>query len=237
LIGVLFVGGSLGCNPNNPPTDASVKAQVQANDNCGVATINVSHNDNLSGCTLTRTFTVTATDNCGNVSAGSAVVYSWTADTSPPTFTQLPPGGYLGTNPPCVPDDGAVQAQAQVSDNCGVGSVTATHTDSGTSNLYSRTFTITATDNCGNADGAMVTYTWSGTAGTIVSAPVLSILNSGSTVLLSWPTNADCFCLVSRTGLVSGFWTAVTNVPAVSSNHFVVTNSITDPRRFYRLAR
>jgi hypothetical protein len=230
-------GGSLGCNPNNLPTDASVKAQVQASDNCSVATMNVSHADNINGCTATRTFTVTATDNCGNISPASTVVYTWTADTTPPQFTQLPPGGYLGTNPPCVPDDGVVSALAQANDNCGVASVTATHVDSGDTNLYSRMFTITATDYCGNPATAIVTYTWSGTAGSILSAPVLGILNSGSNVLLYWPTNANCFCLISRTSLASGFWTAITNVPAVLSNRFMVTNSITDPSRFYRLAR
>jgi len=235
IIGV--PGGSLGCNHKNAPTDASVKAQAQANDNCGVATMNVSHTDNLNGCTMTRTFTITATDNCGNVSPASTVIFTWTADTTSPAFTQLPPGGYLGTNPPCVPDDGAVQALAQVSDNCGVASVTATHVDSGTTNLYSRTFAITASDDCGNAATANVTYTWSGTAGTITSSPVLGILDSGSNVLLYWPTNANCFYLISRTNLASGFWTAVTNLPTVQGNHFMLTNNAPAPSRFYRLAR
>jgi hypothetical protein len=230
-------GGSLGCNPTSLPTDASVRAQAQASDHCGAATVNVSHADHTDGCTMTRTFTITASDGCGNISAASTVVYTWTADPAPPTFTQLPPGGYLGTNPPCVPDDGAVQAQAQAGDNCGVASVTATHTDTGDSNLHTRTFTITAIDDCGNSALANVTYTWSGTADPIGSAPSLSILRSGSNVRLDWPTNADCFCLISRTSLRSGFWTAVTDAPAVLSGRFVVTNRVTAPSRFYRLAR
>jgi len=230
-------GTSLGCNPDNLPTDASVKALVQANDNCGVATKTVSHVDSTDGCTVTRTFTITVADNCGNVSLPSTVVYTWTADTAPPGFLLLPPGGYLGTNPPCLPDDGAIAAQSQATDNCGVSTVTASHADSGDTNLFTRTFTITATDFCGNSHSAIVLYTWSGTAGGAASAPILGIQELGNNFLLFWPTNADCFCLITRTGLTSGIWTAVTNTPAVSGNRFMVTNNAAGPLRLYRLAK
>jgi len=230
-------GADLGCNPNFPPTDASVKALVGATDNCGIATKNVSHVDSQNGCTVTRTFTITAADNCGNVSQASVVVYTWTSDPTPPTFIQLPPGGYLGTNPPCVPDDGAVAAQSEASDNCGVASVTAAHVDSGNSNLFLRTFTVTATDFCGNSGTAQVVYTWSGIAGTTLSAPILGIQDLGGSVLLYWPTDADCFCLVSRTGLAPGIWSMVTNAPVAAGNQFRVTNSAVGPPRLYRLAK
>lgn len=230
-------GASLGCNPANPPSDASVKALVQASDNCGIATKNVSHVDSTSGCMVTRTFTITAVDNCGNVSLPSTVAYTWTSDNSPPAFSQLPPGGYLGTNPPCLPDDGAIAAQSQATDNCGVSTVTASHVDSGTTNLFTRTFTVTATDFCGNSQNALVAYTWSGTAGVAFSAPVLGIQEFGSNFLLSWPTNADCFCLITRTGLTAGLWTAVTNTPVIFGNRFLVTNNASGPVRLYRLAQ
>jgi hypothetical protein len=80
-------GSNLGCNPATPPTDASLKALVTATDNCGVPTINVSHVDANSGCVVTRTFTVTATDACGNTSATQTVVYSWSSDQTPPTLS------------------------------------------------------------------------------------------------------------------------------------------------------
>jgi hypothetical protein len=210
---------------------------VGGNDNCGIGSKSVTHSDNINGCTTTRTFTITVTDNCGNVSAPSIVVYSWTVDTIAPTFTQLPPGGYLGTNPPCVPDDGSIAALSQAIDNCGVASLTVTHTDSGNTNLFTRTFTITATDFCGNSGTAMVTYTWSGTAASSPSLPILNILNQGSNFLLYWPTDANCYSLVTRTNLTSGIWTAVTNTPAVHSNRFIVTNNAPNAARFYRLAR
>ncbi len=230
-------GGVLGCNPANPPTDASVGAQVQGNDNCGIGSKNISHSDSVNGCTLTRTFTITVTDNCGNVSPPSTVVYTWTVDTTAPTFTQLPPGGYLGTNPPCVPDDGSIAALSQASDNCGVASLTVTHVDSGDTNLFTRAFTITATDFCGNPGVATVTYTWSGTASATPSEPVLNISNLGSNMFLSWPTDANCFYLITSSNLRSGLWTLVTNSPGVQSNRFVVTNGVRNGSGFYRLTK
>jgi hypothetical protein len=43
--------------------------------------------DTTNDCTVTSTFTVTATDECGNLSAPATVVYTWTADTTPPVIT------------------------------------------------------------------------------------------------------------------------------------------------------
>src|ERR1035441_5977209 len=81
-------GGSLGCNPANAalPTDASVKAQVMASGNCGVAATNVTHLDGGTACASNRTFTITINDACGNTNSTN-VVYTWTADTTPPTLT------------------------------------------------------------------------------------------------------------------------------------------------------
>ena len=91
-------GSNLGCNPTNLPTDVSIKALVTATDNCGTATINVSHVDGGTACAPSRTFTITATDGCNNSSAPTTVVYSWTADTTPPTITSSRPAN-LGCNP------------------------------------------------------------------------------------------------------------------------------------------
>lgn len=230
-------GASLGCNPNTLPSDASVSALVQATDNCGIAKKNVSHVDVTDGCTVTRTFTITAADNCGNVSAPSTVKYTWTSDTEPPVFTLVPPGGDLGTNPPCIPGAGAAQAQSQATDNCGISNVTVTYVDSGASNQFTREFTIVATDFCGNSAMATVDYSWSGTAGVSLTEPILNIQTLGNNVLLYWPTDADCFCLITGTNLTSGIWTGVTNVPAVSGSRFMVTNNASGPGQFYRLVK
>lgn len=229
-------GGSLGCNPTNPPTDSTVQGLVVAADNCGTSAINVSHTDATTGCTVTRTFTITATDACGNVSPSQNVIYSWTADTTPPTFTQLPPGGNLGNNPPSVPDDAAAQAMTQASDNCGTDSITVSHADSGTS-VFTRTFTITATDGCSNKTNAAVAYTWTGTVGTGGSIPMLRIARLGTNVLLFWTTNATGgFAPQSNTNLATtNAWNNVTNVPTVFGGTNYVTNSISGSMLFYRL--
>src|SRR5207249_7905596 len=59
-------GSNLGCNPANPPTDASVAALVTATDGCSSVTTNVTHVDGTTNCVVTRTFTVTVTDGCTN---------------------------------------------------------------------------------------------------------------------------------------------------------------------------
>jgi hypothetical protein len=227
-------GGSLGCNPASPPTDATVRGQVSATDGCGSPTINVSHSDTVAGCTTTRTFTITATDTCGNSAPARTAVYTWTSDTTPPTFTHLPPGGYLGTNPPIIPDDLAAQAMTQASDSCGSPSISVTHVDTGTPALYTRTFTITAADSCGNPATANAAYTWTGTN----SFPLLNILSLGSNVLLYWNTSAIGFNLTARSNFTAASsWNLVTNIPAVIGDQFMVTNSATGPTRFYRLVK
>jgi hypothetical protein len=234
------VGNYLGCNPASPPTDATVKGQVLAVDTCSAPTINVSHADTTSGCTVTRTFSITAADACGNVSPAKTVVYTWTADTTPPAFTQLPPGGYLGTNPPNVPDDAAARTGTQVSDNCGLASLTVTHTDGGSPPQHSRTFTIIATDQCGNTAPASATYTWTTTDTSIGpnNTPLLQIARSGTNAVLSWPTNTVTFVLIARSNLLTTTpWTLVTNVPAIVGGQFVVTNAMTAASRYYALVQ
>src|SRR5206468_2275905 len=83
-------GGDLGCNPASLPTDASVKAQVSATDDCGTATLYVSHTDGGTTCAPTRTFKIWAVGSCNNTSTAPAVVYSWKAGTNGPQITSTP---------------------------------------------------------------------------------------------------------------------------------------------------
>lgn len=99
-------GGSLGCNPAAQPTDDSVKAQVTAADDCDSnPEITVTHTDSGSSCAMTRTFTITAKDRCGNVSAAQTVSYTWKDDsiapvvTCPPDLSIPTPGGKCVTYP------------------------------------------------------------------------------------------------------------------------------------------
>jgi|GEM_PF-4255216 len=89
-------GGSLGCNPATLPSDAFVQSLVMATDNCSLISTNVSHLDSTNNCIITRTFTVTVTDGCGNVSLPSTVVYTWTADKIGPVI--ICPADYTVTS-------------------------------------------------------------------------------------------------------------------------------------------
>ncbi len=80
-------GASLGCNPTNLPTNASITALVTATDNCSTPTISVTHVDGSAACMSNRTFAIVAVDGCGNTSATQTVVYTWTADNTAPTLS------------------------------------------------------------------------------------------------------------------------------------------------------
>jgi hypothetical protein len=88
-------GGNLGSNPANPPDDAAIKSQARPVDNCIECEpdVQVSHIDHLSGSAVTRVFTVTATDCCGNI-AKKTVTFSWKGGT-PPHDPGPPLGGAL----------------------------------------------------------------------------------------------------------------------------------------------
>ncbi|HEX4121237.1 MAG TPA: VCBS repeat-containing protein, partial [Verrucomicrobiae bacterium] len=66
--------------------------------------------------------------------------------------------------------------------------------------------------------------------------PPLQIAQTATQVILSWPTYATGFQVTTTTNCASGSsWAVVTNAPTVSGSMNVLTNSITDTTRFYRL--
>jgi uncharacterized repeat protein (TIGR03803 family) len=70
-----------------------------------------------------------------------------------------------------------------------------------------------------------------------VSPPQLTIIGSGTNVILTWPTNAIGFTLEFATNLVSPVWN--TNLPAsfVVNTNNTVTNGISGTQMFYRLSQ
>jgi hypothetical protein len=69
-----------------------------------------------------------------------------------------------------------------------------------------------------------------------VGRPLLSITRLTSGVVLSWPAYSGDFTLESVTTLnVSNDWSTVTNPPTVHGTNNVVTNSTSDPKKYYRL--
>ena len=221
-------GSNLGCNPASLPTDASVKALVSANDNCGIPTVNVSHSDATSGCVVTRTFTVTASDACGNAATPQTVVYSWTADTAAPTFTSVPTGGSLGCNVTNLPTDVSIKALVLATDNCTTSpTINVSHVDGGTACAPTRTFTVTAADGCGNAATQTVAYSWTAdtTPPTITSVLIGASLGCNATNI---PTDVSIKALVTATDNCG--------TPTISVTHVDGTTNCTPSRTFTILA-
>ena len=61
---------NLGCNPANVPTAAQKAAGVTANNACGSGTVSATSADTANGSLMTRIYTISAIDGCGN--AGTA---------------------------------------------------------------------------------------------------------------------------------------------------------------------
>jgi hypothetical protein len=65
--------------------------------------------------------------------------------------------------------------------------------------------------------------------------PELTIIPSGTNVILEWPTNATGFTLQSTTNLSPAVWSAVSPAPVVVNTNNVVTNTTSGRQHFYRL--
>ena len=224
------VGSDLGCNPASGviPSDASVKAVVTASDTCSAATVSVSHADTTSGCVTTRTFTITASDLCGNVSPAQTVVYTWTVDVGVPTLANVPVGSDLGCNPASgvIPSDASVKAVVTASDTCSAATVSVSHADTTSGCVTTRTFTITASDLCGNVSPAQtVVYTWTVDVGvpTLANVPVGSDLgcNPASGVI---PSDASVKAVVTASDTCSA--------ATVTVNHADTTSGCVTTRTF-----
>jgi len=68
------------------------------------------------------------------------------------------------------------------------------------------------------------------------AAPVLTIIPSGTNVLVEWPTNATGYTLEFSTNLASTVWSTTLPAPVVVNTNKVVTNGISGTRRFFRLS-
>jgi sugar lactone lactonase YvrE len=69
----------------------------------------------------------------------------------------------------------------------------------------------------------------------LTTRPLLSITRSNGVTFLFWPSSATGFTLDSATNLRATNWVAVTNTPAVSGGHFIVSNTWPDQTRFFQL--
>lgn len=112
-------------------------------------------------CMESRTYSVSITDDCGNTSTAHVVV-TRLADTHAPTCPDLDDHDLncIGEIP-CV-DDVLVLVEAGVTDNCPGHISVVLYNDTGSpvceNGSFSRTYSFTVTDECGNSTHCSVTY-------------------------------------------------------------------------------
>jgi hypothetical protein len=70
-----------------------------------------------------------------------------------------------------------------------------------------------------------------------VSAPQLTIVLSGSNVVLTWPATATAFTLQSTKLGSSAFWSTNSPAPVLVNGLNTVTNPISGAQQFYRLSQ
>jgi len=68
-----------------------------------------------------------------------------------------------------------------------------------------------------------------------VVTPPLEIARNGGTTLLSWPSTAGGYVVETTPTLAAPAWESVSNAPAILADRYVLTNSWSEPSRFFRL--
>src|SRR5438046_1343826 len=118
---------ALGCNPSASDINAAL-GTATATDNCTVGTPTASDSAvTSSGCGRSQTRTWNVSDACGNAAASVSRTVTWTADTQAPVITATGTTLALGCNP-SPSDINAALGTATATDNCSVGTPTATRT-------------------------------------------------------------------------------------------------------------
>ncbi len=85
------------------------------------------------------------------------------------------------------------------------------------------------------ADAGLISGGWSISVDT--APPALSIVQTGTNVIISWPTAIAGYTLETTPSLLSANWSTASPPASVVSGHFIVTNSVSSISRFYRLIK
>jgi hypothetical protein len=73
---------------------------------------------------------------------------------------------------------------------------------------------------------------------TVFSPPSIGVALSAQSLVLSWPTNIAGFSLLTTTNLAGVItWTNAAPAPVILNGRYVVTNTTSGPKRFYRLKK
>ncbi len=69
----------------------------------------------------------------------------------------------------------------------------------------------------------------------VTAGPQLTIIPSGNTVALYWPTSASGYTLQSTTNLSAGSWSSITNGIGMIGSYYAFTNATSGQAAFFRL--
>jgi gliding motility-associated-like protein/uncharacterized repeat protein (TIGR01451 family) len=161
----------LPCNPKSEelPSVASVIAASSATDNCGTPTITAVAGAVIGNCEKSQTFTVTATDVCGNKDV-ETVTYTWTKTKTLEITTEAEDdkNWYCQPAAPAAPT-------FTVTDECATGTPVVTlttlyETPQQTGCVYTQTWTANYKGICEDAEPVSITYIW-----TIADKPLITV--------------------------------------------------------------
>mgnify|MGYP002136418057 FL=1 len=232
----VFADGSpktidLGCNPTAPNAAKAISDAGSASDNCGTPTMSATGGSVTGTCSKSQTWTVKAKDGCDNT-ATRTITYTWKSDTQKPTFSNCQSGQIIllpGTNPPTAAD--AIAKVGTIADNCtAYNDLIIEATGGGITGggcKSSQSWTVTATDQCGNKQTCTFILTWGSDPipPTFGNCPSSSIdLGCNPTL----PTTADAIAAVGQVNDNSGSVTVTVAPGSITGNctknqNFVVT--------------
>ena len=123
-----------------------------------------------------------------------------------------------------------VNYSVSVSDNLVLSSATTNPASGSVFPVGTNTVTLTARDTAGNTN--FCTFKVTVLPGT---APQLSIVRSGTNIVVSWTNAYDCYALQSASALASNTWSLYPGPFATNGGNIYVTNSAASTNRFFRL--
>ena len=192
----------------------------------GAAYTNCTSPVNFTGLSsASHTFNVRAIDGVGNTDASPATV-TWIVDTIPPTVTCstnviVTANGYCPSN---------VNYTVSISDNLAISLATTNPASGSAFAVGTNTVTLTARDTAGNTN--FCTFKVIVLPG---AAPQLSIVRSGTNVVVSWTNLFPCYTLQFAPVLASNSWSTYPGPFTTNSGKIFVTNTAPFTNRFFRL--
>lgn len=179
-----------------------------ASDNCGIASFVGSHTSGQTFPVGTTTVTYVATDNAGNTDTCSFDIT--VVDAQLPVFTNCP-NNILVVNDPGQCSAVVTWNAPIVTDNCGVNTVTSTHSPGSTFPVGVTTVVYTATDNNGNSSTCTFTVTVLDDESPVITCPGNITVNNdsgdcGAIVNYNVVGNDNCpdYSIALDAGLASG---------------------------------